>query len=99
MKKLLLKDKKLRLDLKNQEKRDYIYKIINQNSHIFNLIRRKIYHQQKSQVVIKSIVSLSPRCVFTINRKRFNKIAPFSRQFLLKLFKSGKLSGIRKSCS
>ena len=97
MKKLIIKDKKLRLELKKQEKQYFILKAIFQNSNFFNLVRWNAYIQLKSLGKINSKVSIVPRCVHTINKKRFNSFAPFSRYVLLKLIRSGKLSGVRKA--
>jgi|GEM_PF-2490029 len=97
MKKLLTKDKDIRLKLKEQEKQYFILKTIFQNSNLFVLIRWKAYFQLKALGQLNSEISLSPRCVYTINKKRFNSLAPFSRYVLLKLIRNGKLSGLRKS--
>ena len=97
MKKLLIKDKKLRLKLKKQEKQYFILKAIFQNANYFNLLRWNAYIQLKSLGKLSSKVSIVPRCVYTINKKRFNSFTPFSRYVLLKLIRFGKLSGIRKA--
>ena len=97
MKKLIIKDKKLRLRLKKQEKKYFILKIISQNSNLFTLIRWNAYLQLKSLGETNSKISTSPRCVYTVNKKRFNVLAPFSRYIFLKLIKNGKVHGFRKS--
>lgn len=97
MKKLIIKDKKLRLKLKQQEKQYFVLKAIFQNSNLFTLIRWNAYLQLKNLCEASSKVSLSPRCVYTINKKRFSILAPFSRYVFLKLIKSGKVHGFRKS--
>lgn len=97
MKKLIVKDKKLRLKLKTQEKQFFILKTILQNSNLFTLIRWNAYLQLKTLGESNSEVSVSSRCLYTINRKRFNTLTPFSRYVFLKLIRSGKISGIRKS--
>ena len=97
MKKLIIKDKKLRVTIQTKEKQYFILKTIFQNSNLFALIRWNAYLQLKTLCEKGSKVSISPRCVYTVNRKRFNTLAPFSRYILLKLIRSGKLSGIRKS--
>lgn len=96
MKKLIIKDKQLRLNLKIQEKQYFVLKTIRQNSNLFNLVRWNVYFYLKLLSVTNSIVSTSPRCVYTINRKRFNKIAPFSRYVLLKLIRKGRFPGVKK---
>ena len=97
MKKLIVKDKKLRLKLKSQEKQYFVLKTIFQNSNLFALTRWNAYLQLKALGDVNSKVSISSRCVYTINRKRFNALTPFSRYVFLKLIRSGQLSGVRKS--
>ena len=97
MKRLIIKDQKLRLKLREQEKHYFILKAIFQNANFFNLVRWNAYIQLKLLGKLNSKVSIAPRCVHTINKKRFNSFAPFSRYVLLKLIRSGKLSGIRKA--
>lgn len=97
MKKLITKDNKLRLTLELQEKQIFILKTIFQNSNLFTLIRWNAYRRLKKLSKISSKISISSRCLHTINRKRFNTLAPFSRYVLLKLIRSGKISGLRKS--
>ena len=97
MKKLITKDKKLRLQLKKQEKQYFALKAIFQNSNLFMLIRWNAYLKLKTISEKNSEISIIPRCVYTINRKRFNNLAPFSRYVFLKLVRSGKLTGLRKS--
>lgn len=97
MQKLLISDKKLRLELKKQEKQCFILKLIFQNSNFLMLVRWNAYVFLKALSEINSKISTSFRCVYTINRKRFNNIAPFSRQILLKLIQLGKIYGLKKS--
>jgi ribosomal protein S14 len=97
MKKLITKDKKLRVKVKKQEKQHFVLKSIFQNSNLFMLIRWNAYLRLKTYSEMNSRVSISARCVYTINRKCFNRSTPFSRHVFLKLIQSGKLSGFRKS--
>ena len=97
MKKLIIKDKKLRLRLKNQEKQCFVLKAIFQNSNLFALIRWNAYRRLKNLCKTSPKVSISPRCVYTVNKKRFSTLAPFSRYIFLKLIKSGRISGFQKS--
>ena len=97
MKKLIVKDKKRRLKLKAQEKQYFVLKAIFQNANLFTLVRWNAYLKLKSLVKDSTFVSTSSRCIYTINKKRFNSIAPFSRHVLLKLVRLGKLSGFRKA--
>ena len=97
MKKLIIKDKKLRLELKKQEKYYFVLKSIFQNSNFFMLIRWNAFVYLKALGERNSNISTSFRCVYTINRKRFNSLAPFSRYVFIKLIQSGKISGLKKS--
>lgn len=97
MKKLITKDKRLRSNLEKQEKQYFVLKTIFQNCNLFTLIRWNAYTRLKALGEVSSEISQVPRCVYTINRKRFNALAPFSRYIFLKLVRSGKLSGLRKS--
>jgi hypothetical protein len=97
MKKLLVKDKKLRLRIQKQEKHYFVLKTIFQNSNLFPLIRWNAYLQLSTLGSGNSIISTSPRCIYTVNRKRFNKLTPFSRHVLLRLIRNGKISGIKKA--
>ena len=97
MKKLLEKDKKLRLKIKQVEKQNFVLKSIFKNFNFFILIRWNAYFKLKTLNKGNSIISLSPRCLMSINKKRFNKLTPFSRHIFLKLIRSGKISGIQKS--
>jgi ribosomal protein S14 len=97
MKKLIVKDKKLRFGLKAQNKQYFILKTIFQNSNLFALVRWNAYLKLKTLGQTNSKVGTSPRCVYTVNRKRFNALVPFSRYVLLKLIRSGQITGARKS--
>lgn len=97
MKKLIAKDRKLRTVIKVQEKQHFILKTIFQNSNLFALIRWNAYIKLKKSGEIGSKISVLSRCVFTVNRKRFTSLTPFSRHIFLRLLRLGKLSGIRKS--
>ena len=97
MKKLIVKDKKLRFELKKQEKQYFILKTIYQNSNFFTLIRWNAFFQLKALSETSSKVSTQFRCLYTINRQRFHAFIPFSRYVFLKLVRAGKVSGFRKS--
>lgn len=96
MRKLVTKDKKLRIKLKAQEKQYYILKTVFQNSNLFVLTRWNAHIRLKSLGETNSRVSIAPRCIYTKNRKRFNALTPFSRYVFLKLLRSGELSNMRK---
>lgn len=97
MKKLLEKDKKLRLKIKQIEKKNFILKSIFRNLNFFTLIRWNAFLKLKDTTKGNSYISLSPRCLYTINKKRFNKLTPFSRHVFLKLIRSGQISSIQKA--
>ena len=97
MKKLIIKAKKFHLEIKKQEKYYFVLKSIFQNLNFFMLIRWNAYLRLKALGETSSKVSVSFRCIYTINRKRFNSLAPFSRYVFLKLIQSGKVSGLKKS--
>ncbi len=97
MKKLIEKDKKLRDQLKKNEKQHYILKSILKNSNFFVLIRWNAYLKLKSLTKKNSSTALSYRCLASINKKRFNKLTTFSRHIFLKLIRSGSIYGFQKS--
>lgn len=97
MKKLTVKDKKLVGKLKTQEQKHFVLKAIYHNSNFFTLIRWNAYLRLKSLGEKSSKVSIQFRCLYTVNRERFHVLVPFSRHVFLKLVRSGKVSGFRKS--
>lgn len=97
MKKLLIKDKKLRLQYRLNEKQIYILKSIFKNFNFFMLIRWKAFLKLKDFSEKSSKISVSNRCVFTANKKRFNKLTFFSRHVFLKQIRNGQITGFQKS--
>lgn len=98
MKTLIIRDKKLRLRIKQFEKQHFILKSIFKNTNFFILIRWKAFLKLKSLSNLNySKISISNRCLYTFNRKRLNILAPFSRHIFLKLIRSGKITGLQKS--
>lgn len=97
MKKFLLKDKLLRLNLIKQSKKYFILKSILKNYNLFFLLRQKAIIRLNILGNHFSKVSLINRCLYSFNKKRFNKFTFFSRLVLLKLIKNGKLSGFQKA--
>ena len=97
MKKLIIKDKKLRNIAYKHEKKKIILKTIFQNFNLFTLLRWNAFLKLKQLGIVSSEISFSNRCVYTINRKRLNKQTLFSRHVLLKLIRSGKVTGMNKS--
>jgi ribosomal protein S14 len=97
MKKLIEKDKKLRNEFFLFEHKLFILKSIFTNLNIFTLIRWRAFLKFKtlSQNALK--VAMVNRCLKSINNKRFNKLTGFSRHIFLKIIRSGKIPGIRKS--
>lgn len=97
MKKLLEKDKNLRIKVKKSEKQHFILKSIFKNTNFFVLIRWKAFLKLKSIGYENPKVAIAPRCLLTINRKKFNKLTLFSRHVFLKFIRSGVISGMKKS--
>jgi len=97
MKKLIVKDKKLRLKIKNSEKEQFILKSIFKNFNLFKLLRWKAFLKVKPFAKNHPKVSISNRCLYTINRKRLNFSTSFSRHVFLKLIQEGFLINIKKS--
>lgn len=97
MKKLLEKDKKLRINLKEVEKKKVILKSIFKNYNFSIIVRWNAFLKLKSIAQNNSSVALSPRCLISFNRKRFNKLTSFSRHIFLKLIRLGQIFGTKKS--
>jgi ribosomal protein S14 len=97
MKKLLEKDKKRRLQIKTMEKQHFVLKAIVKNLNFFILIRWNAFLKLKTIASTNSKISISNRCLYSANKKRFNKLTTFSRYIFLKLIRSGKISGMQKS--
>jgi ribosomal protein S14 len=97
MKKLLEKDKKTRIDFKNLETQNFILKFIFKNNNFLLLIRWQAFVKLRTLMSKKnSKISVSQRCLYTINKKNFNKKTFFSRHLYLKQIRSGELYGIKK---
>ena len=97
MKKLLEKDKKLRKHILYIEKHYLVLKSIYTNFNFFLLIRWNAFLKLKNVSNNSYKVSLSSRCLETINRKRLNKLTTFSRYIFLRLIRLGLISGVQKS--
>lgn len=97
MKKLIVKDKNLRLKLTKLEKQHLILKSIFKNLNFFTLIRWNAFMKLHNLSVNGNKNSLSNRCLHTINKKRLNKLTNFSRHVFLKFIRSGQISGFKKS--
>lgn len=97
MRKILEKDKKIRSNLKNIEKQHFILKAIFKNFNYFVLVRWIAFLKLKALTASNSKVSMSNKCLYSINKKRFNKLTTFSRHVFLKQIRSGNIVGIQKS--
>ena len=97
MKKLIIKDKILRHKIKSIENKHFILKSILKNFNFFILIRWNAFLKLKEISKENSSVSILPRCLYSINKKRFNRLTPFSRHIFLKLIRSGQISNIQKA--
>lgn len=97
MKKLLEKDKKRRHQIISTESKHFVLKSIFKNLNYFNLLRWNAFLKLKLLTQNTSKISLKNRCLFTINKKRFNKFTGFSRHVFLKTIRAGMVHGIKKS--
>lgn len=98
MKKILVKNKNRATKVKISETKSLILKSINQNSNFFILTRLNAAFQNHSKKsTINSSVSLSSKCLRTINKKRFTKLTFYSRHLFLKIARIGLISGLHKS--
>lgn len=97
MKKLYIKDKKLRKNLKIINKKYYLLKLIVLNKNIFLLLRLNACIFLKIYLKNNFNVSTSNRCVISYNKKRFNKYTYLSRSLFLKKIQHGEIVGYQKS--
>ena len=95
MKKLLEKDKKLRFKIYKNEQQHFILKSIFKNLNLLILIRWNAFIKLKA--FDSSSIATTNRCLYTINKKRVNKLTLFSRHIFLKLIRSGQIKGFKKS--
>jgi ribosomal protein S14 len=97
MKKLLEKDKKLRQNILKIENKHFILKSIFKNFNFFILIRWNAFIKLKALTQNYSQISIINRCLFSVNKKRFNKLTGFSRHVFLKTIRAGEVNGLNKS--
>ena len=97
MKKLFVKDSNLRTKIKNYSKNYFVLKSIIYNKQFFLLVRYKSYLKLKKLIKNYFIISISNRCINTVNKKNFNKFTLFSRFIYLKLIRNNQLHGFQKS--
>lgn len=97
MRKLILKDKNRRNNIKIIENYYYILKYIFKNFNFFLLIRWNAFLKLKYLTKNYSKVSVIHKCLYSLNKKRFNKLTVFGRHLFLKLIRSGLITGMQKS--
>ena len=97
MKKLIVKDKKLRKIIKKLDKKQLILKLIKVNHNLPNIIRLNVLNKSTGISHKVSKTRVSNRCVNTINKKKFMKFNNFSRIFFKKLVKNRIISNLYKS--
>jgi len=98
MRKLLVRDKKRRLDLKSVELELFLIKSISKNTSLSALIRWNALHKLKDLVAMgNASTSISCRCLKSVNKKKFNKRTKYSRHVYLKQIRLGQIYGMRKS--
>lgn len=97
MRKLLASDKHLRKNLRAINKQYFILKSLFKNDNFSFLIRAKAFLKLKKLGSQYSEISLVPRCIITVNKKRHNKLTLFSRHRFLKLIRAGHIHGFKKA--
>jgi ribosomal protein S14 len=97
MKKLLEKDKLLRFKNLVLENRKIVLKSIFKNLNLFTLIRWNAFIKLQNLPSKSHKNAVVNRCVYSINKKRFNKLTNFSRHIFLKLIRTGQIHGMKKS--
>nr|QYJ09284.1 ribosomal protein S14 [Pleurosigma sp. mgcode 4] len=95
--KLIERDKKIRKNISEFEKKRFVLKIISQNQNFFSLIRWKAKSKLNILPSKSSKTYLSNLCILTTNKKKFNKLTNFSRIVFLKLINKKKICNIYKS--
>lgn len=93
--KMFIKDKNLRQKFKNINQKYFLFKLILKNCNIFSLSRVKVLINLAKLNTYN--VSISDRCIVSINKKKFNKFVLYSRIILLKKIYEGKVIGFKKS--
>lgn len=97
MKKLLEKDKNLRINIQLAENQHFILKSIFKNFNFFILIRWNAFLKLKLLKKRSSKISIINKCLESINKQRLNKLTVFSRHIFLKLIRLGFVPGMQKS--
>lgn len=97
MKKLIVQDKKLRINIKTLEKKKLILKIVLNNKNFPDLLRLNAVNRCSIITNKVSQTRISNRCSYTASKKKFNKMTHFSRHYFIKLAKNKKIYGLNKS--
>ena len=97
MKKLILRDLKIRNHIAKTENKNYVLKCIFKNFNFFIMIRWNAFLRSSLLQKHHSRVAMVNRCLQSINKKRFNKLTTFSRHIFLKLIREGAIPGIQKA--
>ena len=97
MKKILAKDKKHRISIKNLELKHFILKQISNNNNFQKVVKWNALNKLTYLPKNSSKTFITNRCVKTINKKTFHKFSNFSRMVFLKLARNGFIAGLRKS--
>ena len=97
MKKLITRDNKLRKQILQLEIKQLVLKSIFKNFNFFTLIRWNAFIKLNNLSKNANKIACSNRCLFSVNKKRFNKLTNVSRHVYLKLIRSNKITGITKS--
>ena len=97
MKKLIEKDKKVRSQIKQFEKKNLVLRTIRNNINFPLLTRFNASNFLMGIEKKESKTFISNRCVATINKKKFGKLTNYSRIFFLKLAKTKKIYGLTKT--
>jgi ribosomal protein S14 len=97
MKKLLEKDKSLRFKNLISENHKVVLMSIFRNTGFFTLIRWNAFIKLQNLSSKSNKHAIINRCVYSINKKRFNKLTNFSRHIFLKLIRTGQIHGMKKS--
>ena len=97
MKKILGKEQKNRVLIKQLELKHFILKQIANNSNYQRVTKWNAFNKLINLPKSSSKTYVTNRCVKTINKKTFHKFSKFSRMVFLKLARNGYISGLRKS--
>ena len=97
MKKILTKDKKTRMFIKDLELKHFILKQISNNNNFQKITKWNALNKLSYLPKFSSKTYITNRCVKTVNKKTFHKFSNFSRMVFLKLARNGYISGLRKS--